>query len=395
VHDLALLSDRELSAELIRCGAQVERAQARQAEIAGEWLARRAWEADLATSATAWLVERTRTTRPAAARLCRTARLVDEHELTAAALEAGHVSVAHVEVLAAAVQRREALYPEYEETLLNAASGLIPDDLVTVAKRWRALADDELATIDAATVHEQRFLHVSRTIGGMRIDGFLDPVSGATVVNALEHLSPPDPAGAPDARPLSVRYADAFVTMAEHVLDDPERGGAAQPNVDLVLDARTLLDRTGLDAGEGRCDLDGYGPVARVVAERLLCDAKVARIVMGGESRVLDLGRSTRVVSPALRKAITRRDGHCRFRGCRVPAKWCDVHHVQHWLDGGATDLDNLVLLCRRHHAAHHEGGWGFVRGPDGSLAPDPSRTVRPRGRIRRRRQSRPGRSDL
>jgi hypothetical protein len=321
--------------------------------------------------------------------------LVHEHEQTAEALAAGHVSVAHVEVLAAAVRRREELYPEHEETLLNAASGLNPDDLVTVARRWRALADDELATIDAAAAHERRFLHVSPTIGGVRIDGFLDPVGGATVVNALERLSPPDPAGACDARPLSVRYADAFVTMAEQTLDDPQRGGAAQPNVDLVLDARTLLDGGGLDACEGRCDLDGYGPVARIVAERLLCDAKVARVVMAGESRVLDLGRSTRVVSPALRKAAMRRDRHCRFRGCRVPAKWCDVHHVKHWLDGGATDLDNLVLLCRRHHVAHHEGGWAFVRGPDGSLAPDPSRRVSPRGPIRRRRQSRPGRSDL
>jgi hypothetical protein len=65
------------------------------------------------------------------------------------------------------------------------------------------------------------------------------------------------------------------------------------------------------------------------------------------------------------------------------------------WLDGGATDLDNLALLCRRHHVSHHEGGWGFARGLDASLVPDPRRTVSPRGRIRRRRQSRPGRSDL
>ena len=94
MHDLALLSDRELSAEMIRGSAEVERAQARQVAIAGVRLTRRAWEADGATSATAWLVEHTPTTRPAAARLCRRARLVHEHELTAAELEAGHVSVA-------------------------------------------------------------------------------------------------------------------------------------------------------------------------------------------------------------------------------------------------------------------------------------------------------------
>ena len=246
-----LLSDRELSAELIRGSAEVERAQARQAEIVGEWLARRAWEADGATSATAWLVEHTPTTRPAAARLCRTARLVHEHELTAAELEAGHVSVADVELLAAAVQRREALYPEHEETLLNLASGLIADDLVAVAKRWRALADDELAAVDAAAAYEQRFLHVSPTIGGVRIDGFLDPVGGTRVMNVLDALSPPDSIGAPDARSLSARYADALVTMAEQTIADSERGGALPANVDLVMDVQTLLDRTSLDVCRG------------------------------------------------------------------------------------------------------------------------------------------------
>ncbi len=277
MRDLALLSDAELSAEVIRCGAEVERAQARQAEVVGEWRARGAWAVDGATSATAWLVEHTPTTRPAAARLCRTARMVHDHEATASALEAGHVTVAHVEVLAAAVRGRDRLYPDHEETLLSAASGLNPDDLASVAKRWRALADDELESSDAASAHERRSLHASPTVGGVRIDGFLDPVGGATVINALDGLVPPDPASDPDARPRSVRNADALVMLAEAWRHDPARGGAAQPNVDVVIDAEKLSGRAGLDACEGRCDLDGYGPIGRAVAERLLCDAEVAR----------------------------------------------------------------------------------------------------------------------
>ena len=93
-------------------------------------------------------------------------------------------------------------------------------------------------------------------------------------------------------------------------------------------------------AGHGASSATTGRSVVAIV-ERLACDPKLARVVMQGESRVLDLGRSTRVVSPALRKAVMLRDRHCQGRHCRVPAKWCDVHHVVHWLDGGETKEEN------------------------------------------------------
>ncbi len=171
----------------------------------------------------------------------------------------GDVTVAHVEVLAGAVRRREALYPEHEDTLLNAASSLTPDDLVTVAKRWRSLADDQLAAVDAAAAHEQRFFHVSPTFGGGRIDGFVDPTGTATLICALDALVPPDPAGTPDPRPLSVRRADALVMLAEQWLAAPERAGRASCTLNVVVDVDTLLGKASLDAGGARCDLDRLG----------------------------------------------------------------------------------------------------------------------------------------
>jgi len=392
--DRSWWSDAALCAEVVDLALAAERANARLVAAAGDWRAREAWRSDGAASGPAWLVEHTPMTRPAAARLCRTARLVHDHEQTAKSLDVGDVTVAHVEVLAGAVCRREELYPEHEDTLLNAASSLTPDDLVTVARRWRSLADDQLAAVDAAAAHEQRFFHVSKTFGGGRIDGFIDPTGAATVVRALDELVPPDPAGTPDPRPLSVRRADGLVMLAEQWLDAPERAGRASSTLNLVIDVDTLLAQASRDACDARCDLDDFGPVGRAIAERFACDAKVARIVMAGTSKVLDLGRSTRVVSPALRQAVLLRDGHCQRKGCRVPAKWCDVHHIVHWLHGGETNLDNLALLCRRHHVDHHEGGWTISRQPDGTITTQWTTPYR-YPRRRRRRQSRPGRSDL
>jgi hypothetical protein len=384
--DLATWSDAALC-DAVRAQAEAaERAQAELARLTGVWLDRQAWRSGSGLSGTGWLAHHTPMTRASASRLCATARLVHRNQHTAKALEAGDVTAAHVEVLAIAARRREALYAEHEHALLDAARSLTPDDLVTAARTWRELADDELSAADAAAAHAARFLHVSPTLGGGRIDGFLDADATATLIRALDTLVPPDPAGTPDPRAKAVRNADALVMLAEQWLDAPEQAGRADVELNVVLDVG-ILGRFGLDACEGRCELRDYGPIGRATMERLACDARVARIVMAGKSRVLDLGRSTPVVSPALRKAVKLRDRHCQHPGCRVPAKWCDVHHIVHWIPGGRTDLDNLVLLCRRHHVQHHEGGWQISRAPDGSITAAPSATrTFTRRRIRRRR---------
>ena len=113
--------------------------------------------------------------------------------------------------------------------------------------------------------------------------------------------------------------------------------------------------------------------VSAETARRLACDA--ATVTMGHRpgGEILDVGRRTRTISPALRRALAARGRHCRFPGCANVR--CDSHHVEHWADGGRTALGNLVLLCRRHHRAVHEEGFrvtvdaaGGVRflGPDG-----------------------------
>jgi Domain of unknown function (DUF222)/HNH endonuclease len=109
------------------------------------------------------------------------------------------------------------------------------------------------------------------------------------------------------------------------------------------------------------------------VAAQLRTAAKLLPPVLGGPpTQPLELGRTTRVVQPAQRTALAVRDGGCVFPGCDRPLAWCEAHHIQHWLDGGPTDLDNLVLLCRAHHRAVHEGGWQLQRQPDGRLTATP-----------------------
>ncbi|MGB7981716.1 MAG: HNH endonuclease signature motif containing protein [Candidatus Nanopelagicales bacterium] len=109
--------------------------------------------------------------------------------------------------------------------------------------------------------------------------------------------------------------------------------------------------------------------------QRLTCDAVLSHLTVDADGIPLRLGRSARVVSPALRRVIDVRDRHCVFAGCTAPAMWCQAHHLVHWEDGGPTDERNLALLCGHHHRAIHERGLDLRWTPDGqriqTLRPD------------------------
>ena len=75
---------------------------------------------------------------------------------------------------------------------------------------------------------------------------------------------------------------------------------------------------------------------------------------MRGKSEVLDLGRRTRLITPAQRRALRIRDRTCVEPGCNLPGSYCDGHHIVHWIQHGNTDLDNLEFRCRRHHVLQH-----------------------------------------
>ena len=84
---------------------------------------------------------------------------------------------------------------------------------------------------------------------------------------------------------------------------------------------------------------------------------------------MIDVGRAQPAIRGPRRRALNARDGHCRWPGCERPASWCDGHHIVYRIHGGTDDLDNLVLLCHRHHRMVHEGGWQLIKTEDQQIA--------------------------
>jgi hypothetical protein len=196
------------------------------------------------------------------------------------------------------------------------------------------------------------------------IDGLLDAEGGAALRTALNALEEKWDVG--DERTGSQRRADALVELARQRLDAgtlPDVAGQ-KPHLSITAHASTLMKEKGASAGE----LEWSEPITADAVRRVACDCAWTRILLGPNSEPIDVGRCTRSIPPALRRALVVRDKHCRFPGCDRPPDWCDGHHLIHWIDGGETSLENTCLLCRRHHRFVQELGWQLRWGAPGEI---------------------------
>ena len=332
---------------------ELHEAQARLAALitleTGEWDRDQCWAADDALSPVSWLLHRVAMTRQDAMVQMRTARHVVAHEATAKALDVGDISPAHATIIARAVRHREELYPEHEQVILDAARTLAPTAFREVMQHWRAYADDALDRAGTRGELEGNYLDLATTFGGIgHLEGRLDPLSTAALKKVLDEMEPPDPKDAPYRRNLSQRRADALMRLVTG--DQPP-----QVNIDGTVDIDTAAGRLPSDLTKAICELDGVGTISPAFMQLLLCDCAVGRVLLRGKSEVLDLGRRTRLITPALRRALRVRDRGCVEPGCTLPAQYCDGHHITHWTQHGQTNLPNRQLRCRRHHLRQHQ----------------------------------------
>jgi hypothetical protein len=315
----------------------------------------------------------------AAVREVRLADQVAELPATAAGLAAGAVPAEAAALIAdtdavlaahaTAAQRRDA-----EALLAGQAQLLDHRALQHAAVHLRHVLDpdhgDRVAAEEQHQVARRSFRLRAQPDGSARADGYLDKEAAVTLRTALDPLTKPRPGvgGERDPRTFDRRMADALVELAEIAMRaDPSGGGlplsAGQP-VQVVVTTRLSDLQTALTR-RSPGELDLGLPLSAAAARRLACDAQVIPAVLGTTGEALDIGRGTRVVPHAIRRALVVRDRHCAFPGCRRPPRWCHAHHRTHWADGGPTCLDNLVLLCPAHHRAVHHDGWDVVLGPD------------------------------
>ncbi len=226
---------------------------------------------------------------------------------------------------------------------------------------------------EANRAYANRSLRIHRdpACGTLTITVELPLEAGELIDKALDKARESSASQSPEFADESwaAQQADALLTMAtSYLTGQREASTGSSENYQVTVH----VDRTALSEGHGRSGL----PIESV--RRLGCDGDTVVIVEDEDGKPLNVGRKTRTIPTAIKRALWSRDKGCVFPGCRNK-RFVDAHHIQHWSAGGETGLDNLLLLCTRHHRLVHEGGfsiakdyldrWYFKR-PDGQAVP-------------------------
>ena len=345
----------DLADGLVEAHDRVVRAEAERLAWVTELIATEACADVGYLSPIALLVDRLGISVGTARRLISLARSLSEMPVVRAAFDRGELDEPRVQLLAAARQANPDLFKEAEQVLVDSFTGLSMKDFATAVDLWRQNADLEAAEADARHLRDRRYLNVSPTLGNLvRIDGQLDSEAGQTLLTALRSITDPQQLDPTDTRTPGQRRADALTQLCtDHLASgkSPISGGF-RPQVTVTASYETLL---GLLDGTG-CETEDCGLLSPETVRKMLCDATVIPVVLGGESLPLDIGRSSRTIPPQIRIALNLRDKGCAIPGCQSRPRYCDAHHIIHWLHGGPTCLENLCLLCARHHTMVHDG---------------------------------------
>jgi hypothetical protein len=291
-----------------------------------------------------------------------------------AVLAAGDTTAAHVDALGRGLRiagaEREAFLTHLPE-LVEASTTMTASQFDQLVKETAksVVADDGLSTFERQK-RETFFKMRNEADGCLSVSGKFDPISASILKSKIGRLVenmfhsgdreiPVDVM--PWIEPNDHRQAQALIALvngaSETVSDVPARA-----EIVVHVDLETL--QHGLHAG-GTCRTALGADLPVETVRRLACEAEILPVVLDGRSVPIDVGRSKRLATVHQRRALEAMHPTCAIPDCEVIFDHCNVHHIDYWENGGATDLNNMVPLCSRHHHAAHEGGWKLKIDPE------------------------------
>jgi len=292
----------------------------------------------------------------------------------ASALAAGDTTAAHVDALGRGLKiagaEREAFMAHLPE-LVEASTTMTASEfshLVTETAK-SVVTDDGLSTFERQK-RETFFKMRNEADGCLSVSGKFDPISASILkskigrlVESMFHSGDKEvPVEVmPWIEPNDHRQAQALIALVNGAIDTVS-DVPARAEIVVHVDLETL--KSGLHAG-GTCRTALGADLPVETVRRLACEAEILPVVLDGRSVPIDVGRSKRLATVHQRRALEAVHPTCAIPDCEVIFDHCNVHHIDYWENGGATDLNNMVPLCSRHHHAAHEGGWKLELDPE------------------------------
>jgi uncharacterized protein DUF222/HNH endonuclease len=376
---ISSVSTPDLIDQITELGGHLNAAHARWFALIAEFDRRRGWAEWGVKSCAYWLNWKCGLDLGAAREKLRVAHALETLPAIAAAMTEGRLSYSKVRAMTRVADETN------EDYFLNIALHGTAYHVEKLVSSWRRVTESQELTREARQ-QANRSLHWFREDdGSLAIRVRLPAEAGAVFLKALqaaeESFPIPDVSAETSLDPVQTRRAlraDAFAVIAESFLatGPQELAGGDRQQIVVHVDAQTIKHDH-----PGRCELEEGPSLAAETVRRLACDASLIAIVENERGEPLTVGRKTRTIPPAIRRALNSRDRGCRFPGC-THTRYVDGHHVKHWAQGGETKLANLVTLCRFHHRQVHEGrvvvqilddgAFRFVR-PDGKSFESPA----------------------
>ncbi len=362
-----------------------------ESEIVAAYDASGDWQVSGYRTVGAALTHRARIRRAEANQTVHLARSLKAMPVVSDALSSGEISLCHARRLAKASARDG--FSDVEALLCDHARGLSYTAFDKAVSYWEHLVDTNAAEHDATFKEQRREFHASMTFDGMgRLDGWLDPISFEEFRSALDRIEAElynhDLRGARAEhvdkhatelwRTPAQRRADALVEMARRATAVPEDAKTPEPLVIIHMDKPTfeaglnqtlgltlftntsppnqpsLPETNGGDMLTGRlCETDSGVVITPTQGVEQALKGHIRRLVYQSPGVILDYGRSTRLFTGALRQAIQARDRTCRHPGCDLPARLCEIDHINEWQHGGTTIHTNAAARCSYHHRHH------------------------------------------
>ena len=379
------LTLRELEAQITELAGHLNAANYRWLALIAEFDRRQGWSDGATQSCAHWLNWKCGIDLGAAREKVRVAHSLEKLPRISAAIARGELSYSKARALT------RVACAQTEEYFLNIALHGTAAHVEKLVRQYRRAKESEELSREAQQQATRKVVYFYDNDGSLVLKGRLPAEIGALVVKALD-AAVNDPAlreisaetraketvGGMAVETLTerpswgARRADALGRIAESFLQHGSEALSSGDRQQIVVhvDAQILQD-----GGAGRCELEDGPSLAVETARRLACDASIVSVVENEAGEPLNVGRKTRSIPPAIRRALNARDRGCRFPGCSN-TRYVDAHHVHHWAQGGETKLSNLALLCRFHHRQVHEGRVVIQHLDDGAL-----RFVRPDGR--------------
>jgi hypothetical protein len=381
--DPQAFSTPDLESAITELAGHLNAATHRWLHLIAEFDRRNGWSDGSTHSCAHWLNWKCGLDIGAAREKVRVAHALEGLPLIDAAMGRGELSYSKVRALTRVAS------PATEEILVNVALHGTTHHVESLVRQFRRVQEVEELSREARQHAGRRLTYFHDDDGSLVVKLQLPAESGAQLLKALDaamidvplpwhcqdhlHVSPETPETRErstshtcfidDLPSPSARRADALVVLAESFLKHGAEAlsGGDRHQIVVHVDAESLATREA-----GRCEIEDGPAVPVETARRMACDTSIVRIVEDAQGEPLDVGRKTRSIPPALRRALKSRDQGCVFPGC-THKRYVDGHHIHHWAEGGATNLSNLVSLCRFHHRAVHEGGLRVERLDDGA----------------------------